>query len=142
MADSIKTAVGKAGDKIAETATRVGHRISEGVEKATDWAKEKLHQGGNRAEEAAQRVKHAAQESCCGTATSTDDIQEHMDVVGSCGNLLGTVDRVEGNAIKLTKSGSPDGRHHFIPLSWVARVDDHVHLSKNCGEAKRDWQTV
>lgn len=34
----IKKAAQEAGQKIAETATKVGHKISEGVEKATDWA--------------------------------------------------------------------------------------------------------
>ena len=101
----------------------------------------KLHQGGHRAEEIGQKIKHATKESCC-AAKSTADIQEHMEVIGSCGNQLGTVDRVEGNSIKLTRSGSFDGKHHFIPLGWVDHVDSHVHLSKNCGEAKREWQTT
>jgi hypothetical protein len=141
MAESIKKKVEQAGDKISETATKVGHKISEGVEKATDWAKEKLHQAGHRVDEAAQKAQHAAKETC-GPAKSKADIREHMSVLGSCGNQLGTVDRVEGSSIKLTKSGSPDGQHHLIPLDWVARVDEHVHLSKNCGEAKKQWQTT
>lgn len=69
----------------------------------------------------------------------TSKIREHMDIIGSCGNKLGTVDRVEGNSIKITKD-STDGRHHYLPLDWVDHVDAHVHLSKNCGDARRDWQ--
>jgi hypothetical protein len=65
-----------------------------------------------------------------------------MAVMGSCGNQLGTVDRVEGDSIKLTKSGSSDGQHHLIPTAWVSRVDEHVHLSKDCGDAKAQWRTV
>lgn len=71
----------------------------------------------------------------------TDKIRERMNVLGSCGNLLGVVDHVEGDSIKLTKGGSADGMHHFIPLGWVASVDDAVHLSKDCGEARSEWYT-
>jgi hypothetical protein len=61
----------------------------------------------------------------------TSTIKEHMEVVGSDGRHVGTVDHLEGeDRIKLTRSDSPDGRHHFVPLSWVSRVDDQVHLSK------------
>jgi len=50
-------------------------------------------------------------------------IAEHMEIVGSCGNHVGTVDHVEGQMIKLTKSDSPDGRHKYLPLTAVASVD-------------------
>ena len=73
---------------------------------------------------------------------ATDSIREHMPVVGSCGNNLGTVDKVEGNSIKLTKQGSSDGQHHYIPTSWVSRVDDHVHLTKDCAAARAEWQST
>ena len=68
------------------------------------------------------------------------NISEHMPVFGSCGKQLGTVDRVEGDSIKLTKSGSDDNQHHYIPMDWVQRVDTHVHLNKNCGDAKKQWK--
>ena len=72
----------------------------------------------------------------------TKSIREHMDVFGSCGNKLGRVDRVEGGSIKLTKDSSNDGQHHFIPAEWVQRVDSHVHLSKDCGAARKEWQSM
>ena len=63
-------------------------------------------------------------------------IAEHMEVVGSDGVKVGTVDHLDaGDRIKLTKNDSSDGQHHFIPLSWVARVDGRVHLSKSGREA-------
>ena len=139
MADSIKGKVEQAGHKIAETASKVGHKIAEGAEKAADWTKEKLHQAGHRADEAAQKAGHKTQEAC-GAAKTTAEIRDHMDVIGSCGNKLGVVDHVEGGAIKLTKKDSADGQHHLIPMNWVERVDEHVHLNKNCGEAKKEWQ--
>ena len=73
---------------------------------------------------------------------NTSNIREHMQVIGSCGNRLGDVDRVEGNSIKLTKNSSPDGQHHFIPVNWVERVDDSVRLNKDCGEARREWKSA
>jgi hypothetical protein len=145
MADDLKTKAEKAGHKIAETATKVGHKVSEKVEEATDWAKQKANQVGHRVEEAAQKVEHKAKETFGEWGAGGNraaDIREHMDVIGSCGNKLGRVDHVEGSNIKLTRNDSPDGLHHVIPMSWVQRVDERVHLNKNCGEAKKEWQTV
>ena len=71
----------------------------------------------------------------------SDQIQEHMDVVGSDGGKVGKVDHLEGvNQIKLTKTDSADGKHHFIPLDWVAKVDAKVHLSKTATDAKAQWK--
>ncbi|WP_419809412.1 DUF2171 domain-containing protein [Sphingomonas sp.] len=52
-----------------------------------------------------------------------------MPVVGSDGAHVGTVDGVEGDRIKLTRTDSRDGSHHFVPMTQVARVDEQVHLS-------------
>lgn len=78
-----------------------------------------------------------------------DQIREHMEVVGSCGNRVGTVDRVVGGSIKLTRgdaqAGGPTpaaGEHHFLPMDWVARVDDKVHLNKPCDEVQLEWETA
>jgi len=69
------------------------------------------------------------------------DIREHMPVLGSDGTRLGTVDHLEGSdRIKLTKSGSDDGRHHFIPTDWVDHIDEHVHLNMPADEVRRNWQ--
>lgn len=55
----------------------------------------------------------------------TSRIAEHMEVVGNDGQHVGTVDKVEGNQIKLTKKDDPDGsgqHHHFLPLGAVDSV--------------------
>jgi hypothetical protein len=68
------------------------------------------------------------------------DIQEHMSIVGSCGNPVGTVDHVQGDHIKLTRSSDPHGQghHHFLPLSHVKSVDEgKVVLNMNSEEAKK-----
>lgn len=74
---------------------------------------------------------------------SASKIREHMEVVGSCGNHLGTVDRIEGNSIKLAKNDpEAGGQHHWLPLDWVDSVDQTVHLNKDCGQAKREWKST
>jgi hypothetical protein len=70
-------------------------------------------------------------------------IREHMEVVGSCGNHLGMVDRVEGNSIKLSKNDpEAGGQHHWLPLDWVDSVDQTIHLNRDCGQAKREWKSA
>ena len=63
----------------------------------------------------------------------TEQIKEHMDVISSDRKTVGKVDHMEGtDKIKLTKQSSPDGQHHhFIPVSWIDHVDQHVHLNKS-----------
>ena len=67
-------------------------------------------------------------------------IAEHMHVIGADGGKIGTVDKVEGDRIKLTKEdsgmGSHIGHHHFIPLELVADIEgDTVRLSANADVA-------
>jgi hypothetical protein len=72
--------------------------------------------------------------------TDLSRIKEHMDVIGADGAHVGTVDRVEGKRIKLTRKDSGEGRHkghhHYIDASLVAGVEgDKVRLSANAGVA-------
>jgi len=65
-----------------------------------------------------------------------DNIREGMEVIGADGVHVGTVDKVEGQRIKLTKrdsgEGAHRGHHHFIPISLVAEVEGQkVRLSAN-----------
>lgn len=67
---------------------------------------------------------------------NTSNIREHMEVIGADGVHVGTVDRVEGKRIKLTKAdsgeGSHEGHHHYIDIGLVADVEgDRVRLSAN-----------
>ncbi|MDB5603015.1 MAG: hypothetical protein JWN71_5059 [Xanthobacteraceae bacterium] len=66
----------------------------------------------------------------------TSKITEHMEVIGADGAHVGTVDRVEGKRIKLTKAdsgqGAHKGHHHFIELGLVADIEGNkVRLSAN-----------
>ena len=63
-----------------------------------------------------------------------DQVREHMEVIGADGVHVGTVDKVEGGRIKLTKKdsgeGSHEGHHHYISGGLVAEVEgDKVRLS-------------
>jgi len=67
-------------------------------------------------------------------------IREDMDVIGADGVHVGTVDKVEGDRIKLTKAdsgqGGHEGHHHFIGRGLVAEVEgDQVRLSANADVA-------
>jgi len=59
-------------------------------------------------------------------------ISQHMEIIGADGVHIGTVDKVEGNRIKMTKadSGSHADHHHYISGGLVAEVEgDRVRLS-------------
>ena len=62
-----------------------------------------------------------------------ENIREHMEVIGADGVHLGTVDRIEGNRIKLIRADSGIGHeheHHYIPRGLVAEVEgDKVRLT-------------
>jgi hypothetical protein len=68
------------------------------------------------------------------------DIREHMKIIGKDGAPVGTVDKVEGDRIKLTKDGSGEGQHeghhHYLDIGLVAEVEgDKVRLSANADVA-------
>jgi hypothetical protein len=79
-----------------------------------------------------------------------DQIKEHMDIIGADGVHVGTVDKIEGDRIKLTKadSGSHSGHHHYISGGLVAEVEgDTVRLSANADvavtfEEEKDGQGI
>ncbi len=72
---------------------------------------------------------------------SLGKVEEHMDVVGSDGAHVGTVDKVRGDRILLTKSDADaGGHHHSIPSRWIETVDSKVTLSKTADEAKSHWR--
>jgi hypothetical protein len=76
-----------------------------------------------------------------GQRSSLSRVQEHMEVVGSDGQHVGTVDKVRGDRILLTKNDvDAHGRHHSIPSRWIDRVDDKVTIRKTADEAKSHWR--
>ena len=76
----------------------------------------------------------------------TSAICEHMEVIGADGVHVGTVDKLEGNRIKLTRqdsgvqvegaTGSHEGHHHYISTGLVADIEgDKVRLSATAANA-------
>jgi hypothetical protein len=70
----------------------------------------------------------------------TSKVKEHMPVVCSNNKQFGSVDHMDGNAIKLTKDQS--GQHHWIPASWVTKVDDKVHVDRPGQQAMKEWMST
>ena len=65
-----------------------------------------------------------------------------MEVVGSDGERIGTVDKVRGDRIILTKNDpNAGGVHHLIPCSWVESVDERVTVNKTARDAMSQWQS-
>jgi hypothetical protein len=71
----------------------------------------------------------------------TSQIREHMNVLGSDGRHIGTVDRIKGEKIILTKNDPMShGKHHAIPAEWVSSVDQNeVRLNQTTEEAFTNW---
>ena len=68
------------------------------------------------------------------------EIKKDMKVIGADGVLVGTVDRVSGNRIRLTiqdiGQGRHKGHHHYIDLGLVAEIEgETVRLSANAATA-------
>jgi hypothetical protein len=81
------------------------------------------------------REKRQSQRQLIGKVT------EHMEVVGSDGQHVGTVDCVKGDRIILTKSDeAAGGRHHSIPCGWVESVKDKVKMNISAEQAKQAWR--
>lgn len=124
MKDTIKDKVTNTGHTVTDAAKKVGYKIADGTDNVLEFVKETTGMGGPEE----------------GTNLGVGGIEKHMHVIASCGKQVGVVDQVDDGAIKLTKSDSPDGHHHFIPIEWVERVDSHVHLNKNSKETEQGWK--
>lgn len=73
------------------------------------------------------------------STNKTGSILSCMPVLDSRGNRVGVVDQVgQDGEIRLSRSASPDGLHHYIPPDWIAQVDNAVRLNKCCAEIYRD----
>jgi hypothetical protein len=124
MVKSVKEKATEVGTSVSKAAKSGGCEIAKGAEVVVDCVMEK-----------------AGIETDDGKDFGVAGIKEHMDVIASCGKQVGVVDDVQTSALKLTRKDSPDDQHHFIPLSWISRVDSQVHLNKNSKEAVSEWKS-
>ena len=77
-----------------------------------------------------------------GQRSLLDQVEKHHEVVGSDGEHVGTVDKVKGDRIILTRT-DPDagGHHHSIPSIWLQSADGgRITISKTAAEAKQAWR--
>ena len=67
-------------------------------------------------------------------------LAKDMEVVGSDGQHVGVIDRVEGDTVKLKKNDtSAGGRHHLILVSSVASVGAKAVLKTTAKDAMARW---
>jgi hypothetical protein len=81
-------------------------------------------QGGGASSERRSCLSFMTSLARTNTMIDKSKITEHAEIVGSCGNHVGTVDHVDGDFIKLTRNDSSDGQHHYLPVSAIAHVED------------------
>ena len=84
-----------------------------------------------------------ADSSRLASASPDERIRPGMEVVGTDGRHVGTVDRIDGFNIKLKRAdpGVADP-HHLIPLDWVQSVAGQITLSKSAHDAMRQWRAA
>jgi hypothetical protein len=72
------------------------------------------------------------------------DIQEHMEVLGSDGKRVGTVDHLEDSERIVLSKDDPKagGQNHLISMDWVGYVDQQVHLNRSSKKAMSEWQVA
>jgi len=70
------------------------------------------------------------------------EIREHMEVVGSDGEHVGTIDRVAGDRLILTRSDPQSGGvHHSLSCTDLDRVEgDRVILDCKADKARERWR--
>jgi hypothetical protein len=109
-----------------------GRQLDEFDRDYEDYRRE--HQSKFEQEFSAFRSKRQGQRQQLGR------VSEHMEVEGSDGEHIGTVDKVRGDRIILTKSDQDaGGAHHSVPCAWIEKVEDKVILNRAAADAKKAW---
>ncbi|GGJ22729.1 DUF2171 domain-containing protein [Deinococcus roseus] len=69
--------------------------------------------------------------------STSEQIKPHMPIRCADNNDHGVVDHLDREYIKVAKD--ENGQHHWIPLSAVDHVDEHVHLKWSHEEVHQQW---
>jgi len=72
---------------------------------------------------------------------TAENIHEWMEVLDCSGAYMGVVESIEGQTIKL-RNGFFEDAPHLLPLEWVDRVDQRVHLNKTSVQVYDAWEVV
>lgn len=117
-------------------AKEMGGKLEKAAGKAL--GNEGLAEAGTARESNGRAQAEAAKASVSQVRAS--EIEPEMPVVCSNGGQFAVVDHMEGSQnIKLKRDHT--GHHHFIPLSWVTKVDSSVHVDRPGPQAMKDWRT-
>ena len=74
--------------------------------------------------------------------TNPSEIREHMEVIGADSGHIGTVDKVDGERIKLTRNDrNAGGVHYWLPVAMVDGVEgDKIRMSFVAELAPQFWE--
>jgi len=122
--------IATAGSAVNDVLTRQYAVVKAGYESVRDMRNNLLSSEGSVNDE----------EVACVQDAEVERIRDHMDVIASCGKKVGVVDHLEAGTIKLTRNDSPDNLHHYLPTSWVSKVDNRVYLNKDSRETEQGWK--
>lgn len=109
------------------------------VEGTDTMGKRSMNGGKVRIRSHEVETPFAPQSGTARSARQTEDIE----VVGSDGEHVGTLEHVDGTSIRLKRMGTPDsGPPPSIPTAWVHTIDGKVTLRIPAEEARRRWTTA
>ena len=64
------------------------------------------------------------------------DVQPNSPVIGADGVSIGTVDRIDGQRLKIRRAGAFTGKKHYVDVGLIADVEaGTVRLSANADVA-------
>lgn len=68
-------------------------------------------------------------------------IREQMEVVGSDGMHVGTIDHEDADERIVLSANDPTagGQLHLISVAWIDHIDDKVHLNRSLKTAFSEW---
>ena len=66
-------------------------------------------------------------------------IKPHMAVICSEGTHVAFVDHLAGDNRTIKLARDANGVHHYIPVSWVTRVDQAILLDRPTSQVMREW---
>lgn len=68
-----------------------------------------------------------------------ENIREGLQVLGSDGGMVGRVKGLHGDHIHVEPTVPSHSGDHTVPLAWVERADDHVHLNREAALVRDTW---
>lgn len=69
------------------------------------------------------------------------EVPDHAEVVGNDGEHVGTVDKIRGERLILTKNDSDDGHHHSLRCTEIDCIEDgKVKLDISAEQAQQQWR--